>query len=179
MAGPGSELDWHFNYWTAEMTKHACQQLARADTILLGRVTYEVMANYWPSVASDTSYPREDVVLADMMNNHKKIVFSKTLTRADLVGWYNARLVKGTLKREIQKLKQQAGKDMIIYGSGSMASSLIRSGLVDEFALWVHPVVLGKGIPLFRNIENGFGLKLLSSEIFSSGVILIYYCKER
>jgi len=172
MAGPGSELDWHFNYWNEEMSECASEQLSCADTILLGRVTYNAMAKYWPYVASNRSYPRRDIAFADMMNNHNKIVFSGTLKKAF---WNNTKLAKENTSRIILKLKQQPGKDIIIYGSGSIVSDLMRWGLVDEYLLWVHPVVLGKGKVLFRGLNDGFKLKLVNTKTFNSGVVLIYY----
>ena len=79
MAGPNCELDWHFSFWNEEMAEYASEQLSHADTILLGRITYKAMAKYWPSMAMDLSYPREDIAFAGMMNSYKKIVFSNTL----------------------------------------------------------------------------------------------------
>lgn len=172
MAGPYSELDWHFGYWTPEMAEALCEQLSRVDTILLGRVTYIAMARYWPFKAADPAFPREDAAFADMMNTYPKIVFSKTLATAD---WNNSRLVKGSLAKEITKLKKQAGKDMILYGSGQVASAMIKLGLVDEYQLWVHPVVLGSGQPLFKKLRDKTNLVLVNAKAFSSGVVIIYY----
>jgi dihydrofolate reductase len=172
MAGPGCELDWHFNYWNEEMSEYATEQLSYADTILLGRVTYNAMANYWPFVATNLSYPGKNIAFADMMNNHKKVVFSGTLEKA---AWNNTRLAKENTSRKILKLKQQPGKNIIIYGSGSIVSALMRWDLIDEYVLWVHPVVLGRGKPLFKGLPDGFKLKLAGTKIFNSGVVLIYY----
>ena len=148
MAGPNCELDWHFNYWDEEMARHAGEQLSKADTILLGRVTYNAMAKYWPSKMMDLLCPREDVAFAYMINGCQKVVFSKTLQHTT---WNNSRLAKENIRKEIIKLKQQPGKDMIVYGSGSIVSALTRFGLIDEYILWLHPVVLGKGKMLFKN----------------------------
>jgi dihydrofolate reductase len=172
MAGRNCELDWHFNYWNEEMAEHACHQLSKTDTILLGRVTYQAMAQYWPYQSLNLLFPREQIAFADMMNSHLKIVFSKTLEGTQ---WNNSRLVKKNLANEISKLKRQPGKDMIIYGSGSLVSSLMQSGLIDEYELWVHPVLLGKGKSLFKGLEETHTLRLLKTRSFNSGVIILYY----
>jgi dihydrofolate reductase len=133
MAGPDCELDWHFNYWNEEMAKCAGQQLSNADTIILGRITYKAMARFWPSKMKDLLGPRQDIAFASMINSYQKVVFSKTMKNTDPVvtGWNNSRLAKETISKEIMNLKQQPGKDMIIYGSGSIVSTLMRLNLVD------------------------------------------------
>jgi dihydrofolate reductase len=176
IAGPDCELDWHFNYWNEEMARYAGEQLSKADTILLGRVTYNAMAKYWPSKMTDLLCPREDVAFADLINSCHKIVFSKTLEN---VSWNNSKLAKESIRREITKLKQQPGKDMIVYGSGSIVSALSRSGLIDEYILWLHPVVLGKGKMLFKNTNTRPKLKLLNTRTFNTGVIILYYQLDR
>lgn len=172
MAGRNCELDWHFNYWNEEMAEHACHQLSKIDTILLGRVTYQAMAQYWPYQAFNLSFPREHIAFADMMNSHLKIVFSKTLQGAT---WNNSRLVKKDFRSEISRLKKQPGKDIIIYGSGRLVSSLMQSGLIDEYELWVHPLLLGEGKSLFHNLQSVHTLKLLKTRAFDSGVVILYY----
>lgn len=172
MAGPDCELDWHFNYWNDEMAEAAAEQLSKADTILLGRITYRAMALYWPYQAVNLSFARQDIAYADMMNNYKKVVFSKTLTH---LGWQNSRLVHGGLKKEIRRLKKEQGKNIIIFGSGSIVSALIKSDLIDEYQLWVHPVLLGNGKPLFKNSKNKTQLSLFHQEKFSSGVTVFFY----
>lgn len=168
MAGTQCELDWHFNSWSSRMAQAMGQQLSRADTILLGRVTYCAMARFWPAKIHDLSLPREDIALAGMMNSYKKIVFSKTLQNPV---WNNSRIVKGNLQKEVLRLKATPGADMIVYGSGSLVSSLMQSGLVDEFSLWLHPVFLGKGKPVCNDLPDTLNMDLLRTETFSSGVI--------
>jgi dihydrofolate reductase len=175
MAGPNSEMDWHFKYWNNEMSKYACEQLTRADAILLGRITYDAMAGYWPFIGCDNSYPREDIAFAGMMNNHAKIVFSKSLRTTP---WFNTLLIREKVSETIRELKSKPGKDMILYGSGSIASLLIRLGLVDEYLLWVHPLILGKGKPLFRSLKDQRLLQLVDIKKFESGVVLMYYKNE-
>lgn len=172
MAGPNCELDWHFSYWNEEMAECATEQLRKADTILLGRVTYKAMSKYWPSVALDPCSPRQDLAFAGMMNSYNKIVFSTTLESAD---WSNSILIQHDVGKKVRLLKQQPGKDMIIYGSGTIVSLLMQCGLIDEYILWVHPVVLGKGKPLFRKVSDKQFVRLVSSTTFKSGVVLMNY----
>lgn len=172
MAGPNCELDWHFNTWAPDMADSLCQQLSRADTIVLGRVTYSAMARYWPGRASDLSFPRDDIAFADMMNSYRKVVFSKSM---DTPIWNNSTLVKGNLRKEILNLKKEAGKDIIIYGSGKLAASLMQLNLIDEYRLWLHPVVLSKGKPLFKALQERMNMTLTKLETFKSGVVELYY----
>jgi dihydrofolate reductase len=172
IAGPNCELDWHFDSWTIDMATALCEQLSNADTILLGRITYCAMARYWPSKATSLSFPREDIAFAYMMNTYNKVVFSKTLNTSQ---WNNSRFVKGDLSREVLKLKKQPGKDIIIYGSGILVSALIHLNLIDEYTLWLHPVVLGSGKPLFKPSHGRYGLRLLTTRYFSSGVVSLRY----
>jgi dihydrofolate reductase len=175
ISGPDCELDWHFQSWTTEMAETLCKQLGRADTIVLGRVTYVAMAKYWPSKLQDPFFSREDIAFADMINRYRKIVFSKTLSTTV---WHNSRLVNGDLKEEIIKLKTQDGKDMIIYGSGKLVSALIKMHLIDEFLVWVHPVVIGEGKALFKKTHGKMYLQLLNTTTFSSGVTVLHYKKS-
>ena len=172
IAGPNAELDWHFETWNEEMANHAWEQLSRTDTILLGRVTYEALASYWPQEAAGLDCAREDIAYADMMNNYTKIVFSRTLDKAE---WNNTRLIKKNIKEEIVSLKKQPGKDIIVFGSGKVAAALIQWGLVDEYQIWVHPVILGKGKPLFKGLPHRLTMNLYKTKIFRSGVVILYY----
>ena len=176
IAGPYGELDWHFPLWNEEMSDFAYEQLCMMDSILLGRVTYQAMASYWPYEAHNTAGGSRGLAFANMMNNYTKFVFSKTLHSVE---WRNSRLVKTNLAKAIADLKQQPGLDMIIYGSGSIVSRLMQLDLVDELVLWLHPVVLGKGIPLFRDLQHPFPLRLLRTKTFSSGVVVLYYGKAK
>ncbi len=174
MAGPRGELDWHFPHWNEEMASFAFEQLCMVDSILLGRITYQAMASYWPYEANNTAYGRQECSYANMMNNYAKIVFSKSLRTVE---WRNARLVKKDIGKAVIALKEQPGLDMIILGSGSIVSRLMQLGLVDEIVLWVHPVILGEGIPLFREMQHRYPLKLLRAKTFSSGVVILCYEK--
>jgi len=172
MSGPDQGLDWHFTSWTEEMAESACEQLSKADTILLGRITYDAMAGYWPEQAAHALYSREDVAFADMMNHYEKIVFSKTL---DHTIWSNSRVVHDGIEEEINRLKKQPGRDLIIYGSGKLVDGLLQAGLVDEFRIWLHPILIGKGKRLFKTASSRRMLILFDSKRFGSGVVMLFY----
>jgi dihydrofolate reductase len=172
MSGPNCELDWHFERWGPDLAQSFCEQLSNADTILLGRITYCAMAMYWPKKSQDLSFPREDIAFADMMNNYTKVVFTNTLKNSV---WDNSKLLKGNLKKEMLNLKKQPGKDIIIYGSGKLISCLNELGLIDQYTLWVHPVILGRGKPLFRYLSENLDMKLVKTNTFHSGVVMLDY----
>jgi dihydrofolate reductase len=164
--GPGRDINWH--YVDAEFNEFAIDQVSSVDTLLFGRVTYELMADYWPTEAA----LRDDPIIADKMNGMPKIVFSHTLTGVD---WQNTRLVRNNFVEEMMSLKAQPGGDMIIFGSSDLAVSFIPHGLIDEFRIMVNPVVLGDGKPLFQGIQHKLDMKLLKTRTFSSGNVLLYY----
>ena len=168
--GPNRELDWHIV--DEEIKKYANDLLNNVDALLFGRVTYQLMADYWPAAATNSSTSKSDLEIADKMNNLPKIVFSKTLQQVE---WNNSRLVKENIAEEISKMKQQPGKDMVIFGSGSIVSTFMQFGLIDEYRIIVNPVVLGNGKPLFKDINDKQNLKLLKTRAFSSGVVILYY----
>ncbi|WP_028788063.1 dihydrofolate reductase family protein [Terrimonas ferruginea] len=172
MSGPQCELDWHLRYWNEEMSRLIGVQLSEADTILLGRVTYAAMSQYWPARAADLSVPREDIAFAEMMNRYPKVVFSRTQEYGE---WPNSRFVKNGLKREITRLKATPGRDLIVYGSGSLVRTLMQQRLVDRYVLWLHPVLLGQGKALFRYQPDMLDLQLTSTRVFESGVIVLSY----
>ncbi len=174
MAGPNCELDWHFSRWTPEMADVQTQLLIAADTILLGRVTYTAMAAYWPGVSANLTFPRHDLAFANMMNSLKKVVFSKTINH---LNWQNSIKISGSLAAEIYKLKRQRGEDIMIYGSSKLMSGLMKLNLIDEYALWVHPVLLGKGKPLFGKLDGLTDMRLSNVQQFSSDVVLLQYVK--
>jgi len=167
MAGINGELDWHFPFWTEEMGEYVFRQLRLADTILAGRVTYQKMAAYWPLATRDD--------FSDMMNNYEKVVFSTSMTGA---AWQHTRIVAKNMGEEVSRLKRQSGRDIIIYGSASIVQAIGRMGLIDEYHIWVHPIVIGKGLPLFKNNHHPLWLKLLHTKWFCSGVMLLYYGPE-
>jgi dihydrofolate reductase len=160
--GTNKELDWFVV--DHEFFEYAKDMLRSADTLLFGRVTYQHMANYWPSAPADE--------IADKMNNLPKIVFSKTLQKVE---WKNSRLVQDNIGEEISKLKQQPGKDMVLLGSAKLASELLQLGLIDEYRVILQPVLLGSGNPLFKEIKERIKLKLAGTKSFGSGVVVLYY----
>jgi dihydrofolate reductase len=169
MAGPDQGLEWHFQYWNDEMAEESAIQLSRADTILLGRKTYQALAGYWPAKIASADFSRNDFAFAEMMNRYLKIVFSKTLVR---VCWNNSLVIHADIEKKVALLKKQEGKNIMVYGSGSIAGSLMVSGLIDEYQVWVHPLVLGSGrhFLIDRVMPEPFDEKR-----FSSGVVLFFY----
>jgi dihydrofolate reductase len=165
-AGPKGEIDWHVV--DAEFNEYAIDMLNAADTILFGRVTYEMMASYWPTARVTT----DDPVVAERMNSLTKIVFSTT--QEDLV-WQNSTVMKNINAEEILKMKQEPGKDILILGSGTVVSAFARLGLIDEYRMIVNPVALGKGRTLFADVDNKIKLALLKTKTFGSGNVLLYY----
>jgi dihydrofolate reductase len=140
------------------------------DTILLGRVTYEMFAGYWPNVTRG-----KEKALADKLNSTPKIVFSRKLKTAPWGDWEEAKIVRGPAVDEIKKLKRRSGKDMIIWGSISLAQAAIRAGLIDEYRLVICPVVLGSGRPLFLDHVDSFGMKFLEMKAFDLGAVQLKY----
>ncbi len=171
MAGPDCELDWHFRYWDEEMSDDAARQLSEADTILMGRVTYCALAKHFSSALHDASYPKQDIAFAEMMNRHRKIVFSSTLQNAF---WQNSSIINTNLQAEIKKLKALSGKNIILYGSGQLIPLLLHWNLIDAFILYIHPVILGKGKLLFPGSAQP-KLELIDTKTCSSGVLVQYF----
>jgi dihydrofolate reductase len=136
--------------------------------LLFGRVTYDLMASYWP-----TPFAKErDPQVADRMNALPKVVFSTTM---DQPRWNNTRLVNGDLLSAVEKMKHEPGQHMVIFGSGTIVSQLTRAGLIDEFQLVVHPIVLGSGRSMFEGLEKKLPLKLTKSRVFGNGSVLLHY----
>jgi dihydrofolate reductase len=142
----------------------------KVDTILLGRVTYQMFASYWPKIKKG-----KEKDFADKLNGIPKIVFSRTLKSAPWGDWEAAKIVKNTAVKELAKLKRQSGKNMIIWGSISIAQAAVKAGLIDEYRLVMCPVVLGSGRPLFLNEVESFGLKLLEAKTFDLGAVQLKY----
>lgn len=169
VARANGDLDWHVV--DEEFNAFADEQIQAVDTILFGRVTYEGMASYWPTQFAIDNDP----IIANLMNTMPKIVFSKTLSSAD---WQNTRLIKDHIPEAVAELKQQPGKDLIIFGSSHLCASFINLGLIDEFRIILAPVVLGSGQPLFGGVKDTLKLKLLKTRAFDSGNVLHYYAPE-
>lgn len=170
IAGPNGEMDWVIV--DEEMGTYEDDAVSAADTLLLGRVTYQSFAGSWPYVPDNPAAHPGEKAYARKLNAMRKIVFSKTLPTVE---WNNSSLLKEVLPEEITKLKQEPGRDMLIYGSASIVRTLTNLGLIDEYQLLVHPVVLGGGKPLFQDIRDRRKLRLVKTKTFSSGVVGLYY----
>jgi dihydrofolate reductase len=136
--------------------------------LLFGRVTYEMMARYWPTEQARKNAP----VVAEGMNQSPKVVFSRTLHGAE---WNNTKLAKGSLAEEVRKMKQEPGLDMAILGSGRIVSQLTEEGLIDEYQMVVNPIVLGRGRTVFEDVRKRTGLKLTKTRTFGNGNVLLCY----
>jgi len=155
---------WQFDHFDAEMMAKMGSHIASEDTILLGRVTYQEWAPYWPT-STDEPY-------ASHINNTPKYVVSTTL---DKVEWQNSTLVKGSLAEEITRLKQQPGKNIGVAGSPTLVRSLLQDDLLDELTLMIHPVVVGRGKRLFKEGSDLKRLQLVGSQTTSTGVVIATY----
>jgi dihydrofolate reductase len=179
MVGDDEDMSWVIDTFDAQMGKDIGNSFQEIGAILLGRVTYDIMSAYWPHAVPDGNYDydnpaegSEDPVITEGMNTLPKIVFSRTLETAD---WNNSRIVRDDIGEEVSRLKEQPGKDLMIQGSASIVQQLTNLGLIDEYRLLVHPVVLGSGKPLFQNIDDRAKLKLVDSKVYDNGVIGVQY----
>lgn len=164
--GPDHDISWHMA--DNDLNDVSKSQLESVDTIIFGRVTYELMASYWPSIEGN----RDDPIVAGFMTNTPKVVFSNSLQKAE---WQNTRLVSGDMSAEIARMKHLPGKDMIIFGSGKITSALTNTGLIDEYRIIICPVILGGGTPLFAGVNNRPKLDLVSTRKFDNGNVLLTY----
>jgi len=172
IAGPKGELEWFVKDGFLTNTEYG--QCARelnssVDAILLGRRTYEEFVSYWPDATDN------DPVITEKMNTLPKIVFSNTLDKVGWGKWGNARLVKGDPAEEVRRLKQEEGRDLVIYGSGTLVSYLTSKNLIDEFQLTVQPVILGAGKHQFEDIGEWKNLRLVKTRLLKEGAIILYY----
>jgi dihydrofolate reductase len=156
---------WHNPYWNDEMGKYKSDELAAADALLLGRTTYELFAAAWPSMTDEEGGAE--------MNGYPKHVVSTTLEEP--LEWNNSTLIKGDVAEGVARLKQQDGKDILVYGSAELANALMEHDLVDEYRLMVFPVVVGKGKRLFGDGLDTAALKLVDTKVFGSGVVVLTY----
>ncbi len=167
--GLGGDISWHIH--GAEENEYAAEMLKLGDILLFGRITYEMMAGYWPTEFAI----KNDPVVAEGMNKAEKFVFSRTLDKAE---WNNTRIIKENIIDEIKKMKWLSKKNMTILGSGSIVNLLAENGLIDEYQFMVDPVILGSGTPLFEGISKSINLKLTGTRAFKSGVVLLNYSKS-
>ena len=162
-----SPENWSFRFHNDEMAEANEAGMTAADAMLLGRVTYQEFASYWPYQNS------ADQPFTDYLNNTPKYVVSTTLEEP--LEWQNSTLIKGNVAEEITRLKRQPGKDIGVVGCGTLVRSLLADELLDELRLMVHPIVLGKGKRLFEEGDDQKALKLVDSKTFSTGVLYLTY----
>ncbi len=164
--GPDRDITWH--RVDDEFNDFAIEQLRSADGLLFGRLTYELMAAYWPTPDA----LRDDQVVAGLMNDLPKMVASRTLNK---VSWNNSWLLKEDITGEISRLKEQPGRDFLLFGSADLARTLLQAHLIDEIRVIINPLVLGGGSPLFKEVRQPLQLKLLSERVFKNGNVLLSY----
>ena len=157
----------------ADMNRDASNLLSTADTILLGRVAYQEFVTYWPS--ADTNGTAIESIIASQVNQATKLIFSRTLDKVEWGTWNNAELVKDNVAEEIANLKALPGKNLLLYAGAGIVETFMRQDLIDEYRLRIHPVVLGKGKPLFQGIKDPLHLKLLQAKLYKNGAILLDY----
>ena len=162
------DLDWMNMNWDNKILNYVNELTDSVDTILLGRKMTEGFMSYWTSVKPESP----EYTFARKMVDKPKFVFTKTLDECD---WVNTKLVKGNLTEEVNHLKQQPGKGIIVYGGATFVSSLIKDNLIDEYHLFINPAAIGKGISIFKEINKNFGLKLVKSISFDCGIVMNQY----
>jgi dihydrofolate reductase len=166
-SGANGDMSWAHKTdpeWNAFVEGNA----SGGGVLLFGRVTYDLMASYWPTQMAMQNSP----VIAERMNSLPKVVFSRTL---ESVSWSNTKLVKGDLAAEVRKMKEETGEDMAILGSGSIVAQLAQEGLIDEFQVVVTPVAIGRGRTMFEDIRKMLKLKLTKTRVFGNGNVLLCY----
>ena len=174
VAGSKGEMDW-INV-SEDIFDYAGQRTNEADAALYGRVTYHMMESYWPTAADQPKATKHDIEHSQWYNTVAKVVLSRTMTGTPSA---NTKIIAGNLKAEITQLKQADGKDILMFGSPTAAHSLMAENLIDDYWLFINPVLLGQGIPLFNDVKDRVALKLLASNVFSSGVVCLHYeCKR-
>jgi dihydrofolate reductase len=168
IAGPNSEMDWMVWNWDDKLKQYVTGITDPVDTIILGRKLAEGFIPHWTSALNNP----EPMDGAKKMVETPKVVFSKTLTKSE---WERTEIANGDLVEEIKKLKERKGKDIIVYGGGAFVSSLIKAGLIDEFHLFVNPVALGQGMPIFKELNQQQNLTLANSQSFDCGIVVLNF----
>ena len=170
VAGLKGEMNWiHVD---EEIFDYAGDRTNQADTALYGRNTFLMMENYWPKAADKPNASKHDKQHSAWYNQVEKIVLSKTLSSNN---FKNTRVISDNIEEHILQLKQKEGKEIVIFGSPGAAHSLIKLDLIDDYWLFINPILLAKGIPLFKNIETSKKLDLKKAHSFSSGVVCLHY----
>lgn len=161
-------LDWHVV--DEELHRHFNAETSTAGALLYGRRTFEIMAGHWPTVDTGPKSPQHEVEYARLWRRIPKVVFSRTLVGAD----WGTRVVRDNLVEEVTRLKEQPGGDLVLSGA-DVASTFIRHGLIDEYRLYVNPVVLGAGRPVFVDLGSPLALRLVETRAFGSSVVMLRY----
>jgi dihydrofolate reductase len=170
VAGPKGELNW-INV-DEEIFDHVGIRISKCDTSLYGRNTFLMMENYWPNAAEKPNASKHDIEHSKWYNKVHKVVLSKTLNDSVLT---NTEIINDNISERINEIKQQPGSEILLFGSPEATHSLLQLNLIDGFWLFVNPVILGKGIPLFVNINEKIKLRLLTTRKFTSGVVELNY----
>lgn len=174
VAGPDGEMDWiHVD---EEMFEYAGMMTDQSDTALYGRLTYEMMEAYWPTAGDKPNASKHDKQHSGWYNGVAKVIISRTMKGKNLA---NTEIVSDHIEEHVQKLKQQPGNNIVIFGSPSASHSLMQHNLIDEYWLFVNPILLGSGISLFKNIADRVNLKLLDTKVFLSGVVMLHYTLQK
>ncbi len=174
IAGPNGEMDWLVWNWDDKLKEYVNKLTESVDSILLGRKMAEGFISHWSDVMTKPDHP--DYAFAKKMIEIPKVVFTKTLNKSE---WVNTDIATGDLTDEINKLKRQNGKDIIVYGGASFDSSLIKAGLIDEFYLFVNPAAIGNGMTIFKDLNEMLKFTLAKSIPFDCGVVLLHYEAKR
>lgn len=167
--GPNDEQHWVTWAWD-EIKDYVLALSDSADTEIIGRKLAADYIPYWLDTYTKPEDPMHDV--AKRFKSKKRIVFTKTLEKSP---WENTELAKGNLVDEINKLKSQSGKDIIVYGGSSFVSELVKEGLIDEFHLFINPIAMGRGVPIFDQLANWQRLKLIKSHTCNCGIVILHY----
>jgi dihydrofolate reductase len=169
--GPNREIDWHMV--DDELHSHVNDMLREMGAFLSGRVTHELMAGFWPTADQDPSSTKPMLEFAGIWRDKPKIVFSRTIERAD----WNTTVVREVTPEVIERLKARFGGDLAL-GGADLAAAFMRQDLIDELWLYVHPVLIGRGKPLFSPSERTVGLRLLETRRFGNGVVFLHYARD-
>jgi dihydrofolate reductase len=169
--GPNREIDWHLV--DDELHSHVNDQLRGMGAFLSGRVTHDLMVAFWPTADSDPSSTKPMIEFARIWRDMRKIVYSKTLQQAD----WNTTIVRDVVPEKVARLKAQPGGDLALSGA-DLAAEFMRLGLIDEYRIYVHPIVIGAGKPLFPRSGPRVNLRLMETRTFGNGVLLLHYRKE-
>lgn len=170
VAGPQGEMDWI--RVDDELFDYAAQRTNESDTALYGRVTYQMMESYWPTAADQPNPSKHDLEHSAWYKQVSKVILSRSMKGRDIP---NVTIINNNVKQHILAIQQQPGREIIIFGSPGAAHSLMQLDLIDEYWLFVNPILLGQGIPLFDNVLPGTQLHLCTTKVFSSGVVCMHY----